>query len=189
MPVTQKQTPSISKDRWIPASGIDALASPDVLRDWLSDEDLLTQKLRQRCGDKFRFELRGQSETKIDQPQADFLATTPGTALLREIALMCADTCVVYARTLIPETTLNRHPWLTNLDTRPLGETLRARDNCARSAFEFARLEQGDELFAIAIDQAQSASECLWARRSRFQLGDDPLLVYEIFMPAIAQCP
>jgi chorismate--pyruvate lyase len=66
---------------------------------------------------------------------------------------------------------------------------LRTRDDCTRSEFDFARLNAGDALYASATGQGHETPTDLWARRSYFRLGDDPLLVYEVFMPAIAQCP
>ncbi len=189
MPVTQSESSSQSNQDWIPASRFDAMRVPDALREWLCDDGLLTRKLRQACGDSFRFELRGQYQSEIDDTQADYLSIETGPALLREIALMCTDSCCVFARTLVPENTLSRHSWLADLGVKPLGETLRTRDDCRRSEFDFARLIAGDALYASAAGQVREAPAELWARRSQFRLGDAPLLVYEVFMPTIAQCP
>ncbi len=188
MPVTQAESSSQSNRDWIPASRFDAMMVPESLRVWLCNDDLLTRKLQQACGDNFQFQLRGQYQSDIDDAQAIYLSAATGPALLREIALMCAGSCCVYARTLIPENTLSRHVWLADLDAKPLGETLRTRDNCTRSGFDFIRLVAGDALYTSATEQSDEAPAELWARRSHFRLGEDPLLVYEVFMPTIAQC-
>ena len=189
MPVTQAETSSQSNHNWIPASRFDVMLVPEPLREWLSDDGLLTRKLQQACGENFQFVLCGQHQSEIDSAQADYLAITKGSALLREIALMCTDRCCVFARTLVPESTLSRHAWLADLDAKPLGETLRARDDWTRSEFDFARLVAGDSLYASASDQSRNTPAELWARRSHFRLGECPMLVYEVFMPEIAQCP
>ena len=189
MPVTQAESSSQSNRDWVPASRFDAMLVPESLRVWLCNDGLLTHKLQQVCGESFQFELRGQYQSEIDDAQAVYLSAATGPALLREIALMCTGRCCVFARTLVPESTLSRHAWLADLDAKPLGETLRARDDWTRSEFDFSRLVAGDSLYASASDQSRNTPAELWARRSHFRLGECPMLVYEVFMPEIAQCP
>ncbi len=87
----------------------------------------------------------------------------------------------MYAETLIPADTIAAHPWLAVLGDEPLGERLAMEPGVTRSAFRFALLT-APELPAELADTTES----LWARQSEFTLGDNTLMVTEIFLPVLA---
>lgn len=106
---------------------------------------------------------------------------TASRALVREVALECAGVPWVFARSVLPVTTLRgdlRH--LRRLGARSLGALLFATPRSAREDFQLARVEPGDAF--VPSDLAPLLP--VWARRSVFRLRDRALLVQEVFLPA-----
>jgi len=65
---------------------------------------------------------------------------------------------------------------------------LSASPHIHRDPMEVACLNAQQRLFQQAMARSPHATASIWARRSVFYLGKKPLLVNEIFLPAIAQC-
>jgi len=76
---------------------------------------------------------------------------------------------------------------LSRLGKKPLGAVLFADPSMLRSGIEIAKLSAGQPLFARATATLSPLPENIWGRRSAFFLNHQPLLVSEIFLPAI--CP
>ena len=116
-------------------------------------------------------------------------------ALIREVFLYCDDEPWVFARTVIPRSTLTgKQKYLANLGSRPLGAVLFADPNMRRDHFEVACMRPEELLYTHAnqlhTDQNNiDGPDFIWGRRSAFYLSNKPLLVNEIFLPAIAKCP
>lgn len=104
-------------------------------------------------------------------------------ALVRQVLLYCNEVPWVYARTVIPLTSL-RGPLrgLTRLGNKPLGAVLFANRTMRRSAIEVTRLMPQHPCHA-AVQHA--GKEIIWGRRSVFHLHNRPLLVSEFFLPGI----
>lgn len=169
-------------DGWL--AGPHPIARP--LRRWLSDHGSLTQRLKSRCA-AFRVV---PVATGIARPNADeyaLLGMAPGTrAYVREVMLLCNDVPVVFAHSVLPLTGL-RGGWngITRLGNRSLGEALFSDHRIARQPLAYRKLRVDHPLFrAIAVRQTLDA-RCLWSRRSLFCLNAHPLLVTEVFLPAI----
>lgn len=105
-------------------------------------------------------------------------------AWMREVYLWCGTERWVYARTVIPYTTLTgKLRRLRHLGTRPLGEVIFADTTMRRSAVEVARIE----VPMAEQDRASRAmNTSIWGRRSVFWLQQKPLLVCEFFLPHMA---
>jgi chorismate--pyruvate lyase len=106
--------------------------------------------------------------------------------LIREVELLCDETPWVFARTLIPATSLQRSVRrLTQLGERPLGAVLFSDPKVIRGETQYARLQQRHTLFQGACEHLTAAPETLWGRRTLFTISARPLLVNEIFLPDI----
>jgi chorismate--pyruvate lyase len=107
--------------------------------------------------------------------------------LLREIEFRCLDARVVYAQTVLPDSTLQAYPWLRALGDSPIGETLRRADEpLVREPLEYAALPPHSALALAASDAPPDAQQAtLWARRAVYRLGGRPILVQEVFLPAL----
>jgi len=161
--------------RWFSAPDDRGSPTDPVLREWLTDEGLLTGRLRRQCGVDFRLEVIEDSSRQSPGSRHDEI---------RRIVLWCGDQACVYAETLLPATTTAKLPWLRELGKEPLGETLQRRLDARRSEFEYALLAPTQ----LPVELPAQIDIELWARRSEFYVGDTSLLVTEIFLPGILEC-
>jgi chorismate--pyruvate lyase len=107
-----------------------------------------------------------------------------GVAIVRQVQLLCDEQPRVYARTVIPVSSLEgRLRRLARLGERPLGAMLFADRGMRRGVVELARIRPGETLYADAVRDPWQASGVIWGRRSIFRLGHKSLLVSEIFLP------
>lgn len=173
--------------RWRPIGRADRYLPPDLFC-WLAATESLTQRLQRLCGDSFAVELIDQSWCRPFPGECAALGMRRRAwALVRQVYLCCGTRPLVYARTVIPRSTLRgRRRRYARLGERPLGEVLFAAGDVERSPFEVAMLMPGDVLHDAAINGMRSRKSSLWARRSVLSVHGHPLLVSEIFMPAIA---
>ncbi len=157
---------------------------------WLLDPASLTRRVVAVCGGKFRVEVAFQGWRRPLLHEARALGMRAGGyALVRQVYLLCDDQPWVYARTVIPRTTLTGpERRLAHLRTRPLGEVLFADPSMRRGAVEIACLTPREPVFHMATRRLASPPAVIWGRRSVFTLSAKPLLVNEIFLPAIPPC-
>lgn len=148
---------------------------------WLLETGSLTQRLREACADHFGLEVVREEAAPLTGEEMAFLSLTDNAALLREVSLKCNGKPCVFAQTLIPGATLMAHPWLEDLGEKPLGEALLGRDDVRRPEYDVARLNADQVSGAVGKDCE------VWTRRSRFLIDREPLLVYEVFLPAIIE--
>jgi chorismate--pyruvate lyase len=148
---------------------------------WLLDPASLTRRLQQLCGDGFRVRLIEQGWGLPRPDEAQVLGMDGRErAIVRQVQLMCAEHPWIYARTVIPATSLRgRLRRLVHLGTRPLGAMLFADPGMRRGVVELARVRPGQALYDDAMHAVTERSGAIWGRRSVFR----PLLVSEIFLP------
>ena len=159
---------------------------PSPVQTWLRDTGSLTRRVIQCCGcGTFRVRLLHQAWGSPLNSERRVLHTRKGVvALVRDVVLLCNDVPWVFARTLIPVTTLRgpaRH--LMQLGERPLGAVLFSDPKVTRGSTQIARLHPGHTLFDTACEQVEQTPELLWGRRTLFYVANKPLLVNELFLP------
>lgn len=172
---------------WQPARHYLRSAVSAELWDWLLDPGSLTHRLRRRCEGDFEVAVRRQvwGRPAPDERRALGMAAAE-RALIREVHLLCSGTPWVFARTVMPVSSLRgRQRRLSRLGNKPLGATLFADPGLQRGAVEVVSLEQGEPLFVRAMASAPLEVKAIWGRRSVFRLQERPLLVSEIFLPAL----
>ena len=120
---------------------------------------------------------------RLDESQA--LSMRPREmAVIRQVLLLCGRQPWVYARTVIPVSSLRgKLQQLTALGTRPLGGVLFADPGMRRGMVELAEILPGQAIFTAATGYAQHQPASIWGRRSVFWLSAKPLLVSEVFLP------
>lgn len=79
------------------------------------------------------------------------------------------------------------HPWLAELGDSALGETLSDLSGVERSSYEYAWLPVEEPVTARALRDAEVRPAGLWARRSRVSVRSAPMLMQELFLPAIGR--
>jgi chorismate lyase len=160
---------------------------PRPLRAWLSDHGSLTQRLKSRCA-AFRVVPLATGLARPNPDEYALLGLAPGTrAYVREVMLLCDGVPVVFAHSVLPQAGL-RGGWngITRLGNRSLGEALFSDHRIERQPLAYRQLRPGHPLYRAISEEQAPAGGSLWARRSVFCLGRHPLLVTEVFLPAIA---
>lgn len=158
---------------------------PDGLLSWLLDAGSLTDRLRNACNG--HFQVRVLSE-RWQRPRCDeslsLGARFSTVAWVRQVQLLCDGKPWVFARTVIPATTLTGpQRRLAHLGNRPLGAFLFADPGMRRGPVEIAPLRAGDSMFSEAVHGLDHRPEEVWGRRSVFRIDGKPLLVTEVFLP------
>ena len=165
---------------------------PDSIYPWLHDSQSLTARIRSVCGGgRFRVRLLEQGWGRPLYSEAALLGMRRGgVALVREVELLCDEQPWVFARTLIPASSL-RGPArrLAHLGEKPLGEVLFSDPLMRRGERQIARLLPRHPLFVSSVARLREAPGEIWGRRTLFYLSRRPLLVNEVFLPDIPESP
>ena len=94
-------------------------------------------------------------------------------------------TCRVFAHSVLPRPACAAAGTASpGSATKPLGEAL-FTDHASRLGLTYRRLEHDHPLYRAARRHTGLTMPHLWARRSVFCLNGHPLLVTEVFLPAI----
>jgi len=161
------------KTRWQIHLPFSSCGATNEQLDWLLDSSSLTRRLQQVCKGQLRVIPVRQHWHMPQLNEAQALGIRPRElCFIREVHLWCESRPWVYARTVIPVSTLTGNQRrLTRLGKKSLGAVLFADPGMQRSHIEIARLKERPEE--------------VWGRRSVFSLDKKPLLVSEIFLPEI----
>jgi len=171
--------------RWQPYRCYRRSELPAALAVWLLDTASLTRRLQGLCAGGFRVRVLSQVRGRPCLDEARVLGMRRGgLAIIRQVQLLCDEQPQVYARTVIPLSSLHgRLRRLVHLGTRPLGAMLFADRGMSRGVVELARIRSGERLYADAANDLRYTQGEIWGRRSIFRLANKPLLVSEIFLP------
>jgi len=174
--------------RWKPHRCFLRSSIPAGLSDWLLDRASLTRRLQQLCPGKppggFRVQVLSQVRDRPRLDEVQVLGMRYGEmAIVRQVLLLCDGNPWVYARTVIPVTSLRgKLQRLTGLGTRPLGGVLFADPGMRRGGVELAEILPGQVVYAAATGHMRQRPAAIWGRRSVFRIAGKPLLVSEIFL-------
>jgi chorismate--pyruvate lyase len=160
---------------------------PGQLRPWLEEPGLLTTRVRAQCGADARLRFLRLEPAPLDPHVAHRLGVDDAMCLLREIEFTCGARRWVFAQSIFPESTVKSHPWLRELGDRGLGESLSAVEDVRREPLECLELAAVHPLARAALPEPTDAAS-LWARRAVYRLGGPPILVQEVFLPALGRC-
>lgn len=161
-------------------------ALPTANREWLLDSGSLTKRLIKSSNHHFSVQIISQQWSSAQLSEYDLLEVAPRhCCLIREVLLLCHQQPWVYARSVLPASSLTgklRH--LRHFDNRPLGQLLFNTPGMHRSPFQIARLP----ITSLSLQERlllnnNNKEPNLWGRRSRFVIYNKPLLVSEIFLP------
>jgi len=171
--------------RWLDASALAPLAP--CTRAWLTWPRMLTAAVRASCRDAFALDVIGERSCTLRTDERALLGVSDAAAHEREILMRDGGEALLYARTLVPATTLARQPWLSELGDAPLGEALAARaGDGARDGFRFQPVASDWPLLGAG---APAPMHGAWARSSVVRVAGAPLAIIEVFLPALHQRP
>jgi chorismate--pyruvate lyase len=159
---------------------------PPDLCSWLLDPESLTLRLQQLCPDRFEVRVIAQQRGRPAHNEAQVLGMRRGShALIRQVQLLCGGKPWIFARTVIPISSLRgRLKRLAHLGTRPLGGVLFADPGMRRGVVELACILPGQALYTAATAHLRQRPGAIWGRRSVFVINRKQLLVSEVFLPA-----
>ncbi|TNE79668.1 MAG: chorismate lyase [Gammaproteobacteria bacterium] len=177
MPVSPTSEPRWHQQHCAPYSLLNG-----VLRSWLLDRGSLTERLVRLSQGHFRVQILHQGMARPRPSEVRTLGMGQRQqALIREVILLGHDSPWVYARSVIPHSSLTgRLRSLRKLDTRPLGALLFSDPHMERGPIELAYQDTRSTPLPAPLQDLQAV---LAGRRSLFWLDDKPLLVCEMFLP------
>lgn len=147
---------------------------PHTWRDWLSDAGSLTARLLDASNGNLKVRVLQQSLEVPKFSERQLLGIGDRRrAMVREVILYGENKPWVYARSILPLTTLSgRLRKLRRLSNQPLGELLFKDPTMRREPVQ-----------VVCFDSASDINRSIWGRRSVFTLDNKPLLVAEVFLP------
>ena len=185
--MTPNNARRVESVQWLPAERLGQFNVDATLRAWLIGKGLITLRMRAACGERFGLRQVGQCTGLLEGAVQAALRVRDHAGLFREVELCCGDQVWVFAQTVVPDSTLCMHPWLAELGDASLSETLHELSGVERSSYEYAWLPAAERLSARALREADLAPSGVWARRSQIRLRSAPLLVHEVFLPAMGR--
>ncbi len=161
-------------------------AAPRALRGWLTDRGSLTRRLKAHHAD-FRVYPVARGFARPFPDEVRVLSLAPQTqAYVRDVLLFGGGHARVFAHSVLPRPTLRGAWWgITHLGTKSLGEVLFTNPRIQRLGLSVRRLDTRHPLYRAACRHIRIDTRHLWARRSVFCLDGRPLLVTEVFLPAL----
>ena len=155
----------------------------DYLQDWLLDPSSLTARLKKHC-QQFRVEVLGQKIETCSQAEANADIRPDEEVLVREVVLFCDEQPQVFARSLLPLSSLTGdEKKLAELGTQSLGQVLFNHPNLIRKNIELSTFDSTSSISGLVKHCRLPERETLWGRRSVFILDNKPLMVAEVFLP------
>ncbi|OYY60190.1 MAG: chorismate--pyruvate lyase [Hydrogenophilales bacterium 28-61-11] len=163
-----------------------AFRTPRLLRKGLSDRGSLTRRLQAHYAD-FRVQLLARGLERPFRDEIPALGLRPGIrAYVRNVLLIGNGEARVFAHSVLPHAAL-RGGWngISRLGSKPLGASLFSNPRIQRLGLTLRRIDARHPLYHAACAHTGIAPRYLWARRSVFCLNGHPLMVSEVFLPAI----
>ncbi len=172
---------------WLSHRSWSKINLPVALRRWLLDPSSLTDQLKRACDGNFKVRVIDEFWAKPRVDEMRVLGMRAGTiARIRQVQLLCNDRPSVFARTVIPSSTLSgKQRRLAYLGNKPLGAYLFADPYMKRGEVELACIRPGQATFSEATSGSKRKPNNIWGRRSVFRIGGKPLLVSEVFLPGL----
>jgi len=185
--MTVGKTRTVDSIQWLPAERLGAATMDAQVRPWLIGKGLITLRMKAVCGERFSLRLVDQWTGLLNAAHKSALRVPDNAGLFRDVEMCCGEQVWMFAQTIIPDSTLCAHPWLAELGDSALGETLSDLSGVERSSYEYAWLPVEEPVTARALRDAEIKPAGLWARRSRVSLRSAPLLMQELFLPAMGR--
>lgn len=174
---------------WLPSNRLSKELLPQRHLQYFIDPRSSSKWLREITNNQIEFRLVLAEWGHANLEECLMLNIIPNTLVwIREVEWVYQDTLWVYARVVIPETSLVKEAKkFTEIGSQSLGDILFTDPCLKRSPFEICRLTQNHPYYMYACKDINWFPKELWARRSIFHFHNQPLLINEIFTPAFFQ--
>jgi chorismate--pyruvate lyase len=167
--------------------------APLQWQSWLSDTGSLTQKIERAIGQKLEVVVLRDCRQNLNSDESRYFHFKIKRCRIREVLLCANGMPLVMANSIIPgiSSSGTNHEVL-RLGKKPLGAVLFAKTRMRskkKPLREIARLDKRNILWKKCFQQYQNLPAVSWARRTLYQLKGRPLLVSEVFLPALLNYP
>lgn len=169
--------------QWQSRSSMDL---PTHLYSWLTEAGSLTARLKAGAS-SFKVEVLGQENGLCSETEATDGILAGDKVIIREVLLYCDEKPHVFARSLLPYSSLTgEEAKLADVGDQPLGHLLFKQPNLRRGDIELATFDSKSSVANIASKFGLTVEHELWGRRSHLSIDDKPILVAEVFLPGAA---
>ena len=163
--------------------------APRKWQPWLSDTGSLTQKIEKAIGQKLEVQVLRDCSQTLNSDESRYFHFKIRRCRVREVLLCANNTPLVMAHSVIPTlSSSGSNHVVLRLGTKPLGAVLFAKKRMhskAKLPRDIARLDKSSALWRKYAKNCVGLSSPLWARRTLYRLKGHPILVNEIFLPAL----
>lgn len=163
--------------------------APREWQPWLSDTGSLTQKIEKAIGQNLEVQVLRDCPQSLDSDESRYFHFQIRRCRVREVLLCANGTPLVMAHSVIPTMSSsgsNHH--VLRLGKKPLGAVLFSKTrkhSKAKPPRDIARLDRSSALWKKCAKNYTDISSPVWARRTLYRLKGHPILVNEIFLPAL----
>ena len=167
--------------------------APREWQSWLSDTGSLTQKIERAIGQKLEVVVLRDCRQNFNSDESRYFHFKIKRCRIREVLLCANGMPLVMANSIIPgSSSSGTNHEVLRLGKKPLGAVLFAKTRMRskkKPLREIARLDKRNILWKKCFQQYQNLPAVSWARRTLYQLKGRPLLVSEVFLPALLNYP
>tara|TARA_B100002019_G_scaffold137582_1_gene118569 strand:- start:11 stop:493 length:483 start_codon:yes stop_codon:yes gene_type:complete len=151
---------------WTDIENIDQKVSAEV-RSWLLEKGPITQRIK--LTEEFKLQIICDEEKEVPDSELKFLKFESKKNRLREVLLHGNNTPRVYARSVIPNETIeNGFRKLGELGNKPLGDILFNKNIFKKEHTQYASFKINKNTF--------------WGRKARYTVKNYPFSVMEVFL-------
>ena len=137
------------------------------IKSWLLEQGPITKRIKSIA--EFRLELIQDELSDATDDEILFLKIASEEIRIREVILYGNENPIVFARTIIPNTTIEKGlKELGKIGNKPLGDILFEKDIFSKEDIVFASFKDKESLF--------------WGRKIKYTVKDQPFSVMEVFL-------
>ena len=137
------------------------------IKSWLLEQGPITKRIKSIA--EFRLELIQDELSDATEDEILFLKIDSEEIRIREVILYGNENPMVFARTIIPNTTIEKGlRELGKIGNKPLGDILFEKDIFSKEDIVFATFKDEESLF--------------WGRKIKYTVKDQPFSVMEVFL-------
>ena len=139
----------------------------DEAKSWLLEKGPITKRIK--SVKKFRLELIQDKVANVEKVDKTFINSKSRKIRVREVVLFGNSKPMVFARTIIPNTTIEKgFAELGTLGESPLGDILFKKDIFIKENVAYASFRHEKKIF--------------WGRKTKYTVKDLPFSVMEVFL-------
>ena len=152
---------------WTSIESIESKVDTSIFS-WLSESGPITNRIK--LSQKFELELLNDEIDEISKEEKLFLNSVSGTFRVRRVILLGNNTPVVYAKSVIPSSTIeNGLSSLGKIGNAPLGDIL-------FTPGVFTKLEM------VCASFLSKEKNVYWGRKIKYSVNSEPISVMEVFL-------